>query len=79
MVAPLSTLMNWNREVGMWTDGKMTSMVYHGSADVRTEMRTRWHDVDVVITSFEIVMRDIRQFQVRDTPAHVLSRAVHGY
>lgn len=27
VVAPLSTLANWNREVPMWTQGKMTSML----------------------------------------------------
>jgi ATP-dependent DNA helicase len=63
VVAPLSTLVNWHREVGMWTDGKLTAMTYHGAADKRAELRSQWSTVDVVITSYEICMRDIRHFQ----------------
>lgn len=63
VVAPLSTLANWNREVPMWTKGQMTSMLYHGTQDVRAGLRAQWGDFDVIITSFEICMRDIKFFQ----------------
>ena len=43
-------------------------MVYHGSAEERAAMRLKWSTFDVVITSFEIVMRDIRQFQTPRFP-----------
>ena len=35
----------------------------HGSQDVRAGLRANWGDTDVIITSFEICMRDIKFFQ----------------
>ena len=63
VVAPLSTLANWNREVPQWTKGAMTSQLYHGDQKTRAELQKGWKDVDVVVTSFEIAMRDIKLFQ----------------
>jgi ATP-dependent DNA helicase len=63
VVAPLSTLANWNREVPQWTEGKMSSMLYHGSQEKRAELRLQWGTTDVIVTSFEICMRDIKFFQ----------------
>ena len=63
VVAPLSTLANWNREVPQWTEGKMSSMLYHGAQEARAELRTKWGETDVIVTSFEICMRDIKFFQ----------------
>ena len=41
VVAPLSTITNWNNEVHKWTQGNMTSQIYHGNADERAKLRTK--------------------------------------
>ena len=63
VVAPLSTLDNWFREVGKWSGGEMIPQVYHGPQADRDALRTEWGKCDVIITSFEVVMRDIKYFQ----------------
>ena len=62
VVAPLSTLTNWHREVQFWTKGALSSQIYHGPAAERTELRKKWKETAVIITSFEIAMRDIAHF-----------------
>ena len=39
VVAPLSTVTNWSREVKFWTGDSMKAQIYHGTAAVRTELR----------------------------------------
>jgi ATP-dependent DNA helicase len=66
VVAPLSTVTNWYREVHFWTKEAMKAQIYHGTAAERTELRKEWgsqEKVNVVITSFEIAMRDVAHFQ----------------
>jgi len=64
VVGPLSVLRNWVREVEFWCPS-MTPQLYHGSQAERAVMRKDWGSdkVHVVVTSFEIAMRDVSYFQ----------------
>ncbi|KAL3898148.1 MAG: hypothetical protein SGPRY_012903, partial [Prymnesium sp.] len=50
VVAPLSTLPHWQREVESWTH--MNVVVYHGNAAARAR---RLHKFNVIITTFEMI------------------------
>ena len=86
IVAPLSTLKNWQREFARWCPGAINTLLYHGTKDEREELRqTRLGlsksrnnsshrvtsgkilpDFPVVITSYDIMMRDsahLRNFE----------------
>jgi len=63
VVAPLSTITNWYREVKFWTNDEMKAQIYHGSQAERNELRKEWKDIAVIVTSFEIAMRDVVHFQ----------------
>ncbi len=71
VVGPLSTLHNWHNEFKKWTPS-MKSVVYHGSKEERTQLRSdHWRKranpgdepFPVMITSYEIVIRDIAQLK----------------
>ena len=79
IVAPLSTLRNWESEFSRWCPD-VNKLVYHGSRDVREDMRKQFmkltktksgrshrihgrdaqieDDFPVIITSYDIAMRD---------------------
>lgn len=64
ILGPLSTVNNWVREFGFWTP-KIPVVMYHGSPQVRGEIRRKQLKGDakgvkfpVVCTSYEISMRD---------------------
>jgi len=64
ILGPLSTVNNWVREFGFWTP-KIPVVMYHGSPQVRGEIRRKQLKGDskgakfpVVCTSYEICMRD---------------------
>jgi len=72
IVAPLSTLANWKAELSKWCPF-MPALLYHGSKDERQEMQRQFQrqrqkakdtkdtrSLGVVITSFEMAMRDIK-------------------
>eukprot|EP00658_Telonema_sp_P-2_P033936 TRINITY_DN24817_c0_g1_i1.p1 TRINITY_DN24817_c0_g1~~TRINITY_DN24817_c0_g1_i1.p1 ORF type:complete len:804 (+),score=279.94 TRINITY_DN24817_c0_g1_i1:46-2412(+) len=71
VVGPLSVLKNWVREIEFWCPA-MVPQLYHGKQEERAAMRKDWgvdkqdppqNKVHVIVTSFEIVMRDIAFFQ----------------
>uniref|UniRef100_A0A8C3UWK1 Helicase ATP-binding domain-containing protein n=1 Tax=Catharus ustulatus TaxID=91951 RepID=A0A8C3UWK1_CATUS len=56
VIAPLSTIANWEREFGTWTH--LNTIVYHGSA----------YKFDALITTFEMILSDcpeLREVQWR--------------
>eukprot|EP00669_Euglena_mutabilis_P005157 TRINITY_DN16537_c0_g1_i1.p3 TRINITY_DN16537_c0_g1~~TRINITY_DN16537_c0_g1_i1.p3 ORF type:complete len:116 (+),score=29.54 TRINITY_DN16537_c0_g1_i1:427-774(+) len=72
IVAPLSTLANWKAELSKWCPF-MPALLYHGSKEERQEMQRQFQrqrqkakdtkdtrSLGVVITSFEMAMRDIK-------------------
>ena len=71
VVAPLSTLEHWQREIETWTE--LHSVIYHGSEVARqtiVDTDIFYSDgnkmvlkTDVIITSFEMVMKDASFFQ----------------
>eukprot|EP00750_Incisomonas_marina_P027137 INCI6141.1.p1 GENE.INCI6141.1~~INCI6141.1.p1 ORF type:complete len:734 (-),score=138.07 INCI6141.1:191-2323(-) len=63
--APLSTLSNWQKEFAKWSPS-VKVILYHGSPEERRQLRRRHlrrgnvASLPVVITSYEIAMRDRR-------------------
>lgn len=68
VVGPLSTLYNWHNEFKKWTPS-MESVIYHGSKDKRKEILGSYFrgkqekHFPVMITSYEIVIRDIKELK----------------
>ena len=68
VVGPLSTLYNWQNEFKKWTP-KMESIIYHGSKETRAQLRGTYfrgkkaESYPIVITSYEIVIRDIKELK----------------
>ena len=67
VVGPLSTLFNWQNEFKKWTPA-MESIIYHGSKDTRKgilgkHFRGKHSGFPVMITSYEIVIRDVKELK----------------
>jgi len=69
VVGPLSTLHNWHREFRKWAPS-IEAVIYHGSKEERTRLRgTHFRNkgssgfFPVMITSYEIVIRDIKELR----------------
>ena len=68
VVGPLSTLHNWHREFKKWAP-KMDAMIYHGTKEERRAMvaqhfrRKSDTNAPVMITSYEIVIRDSKELK----------------
>lgn len=60
VVAPTSVLANWEREAQRFTP-KLRVMIWHGSD--RKEKAEQLRGVDVVLTSYALVRRDIQELQ----------------
>ncbi|NXL75883.1 CHD8 protein, partial [Leptocoma aspasia] len=71
VIAPLSTIANWEREFGTWTG--LNTIVYHGSLASRQmiqqyEMYCKDSKFDALITTFEMILSDcpeLREVQWR--------------
>ncbi|GLE02985.1 hypothetical protein PINS_up011864 [Pythium insidiosum] len=69
IVAPLSTLPNWESEFHKWAPS-IPCVIYHGTKDARRALRrqelhkSRRQDADfpVIITSYEMIIQDRRSF-----------------
>eukprot|EP01006_Ploeotia_vitrea_P032035 TRINITY_DN64314_c0_g1_i1.p1 TRINITY_DN64314_c0_g1~~TRINITY_DN64314_c0_g1_i1.p1 ORF type:complete len:745 (-),score=164.56 TRINITY_DN64314_c0_g1_i1:1998-4232(-) len=72
VVAPLSTLANWDNECRKWLPS-MPTLLYHGSKEEREQMRAKWDrqareakkkggskTTGCIITSYDIAMNDLK-------------------
>jgi superfamily II DNA or RNA helicase len=70
VIAPLATLMHWQRTIQTWTD--FNSVIYMSTKkarDIIQEYEFYYADrtgpkFDIIITSYEVIMKDISQFTV---------------
>lgn len=74
VLGPLSTLPNWVNEFKRWTNNTFPCILYHGSKEERSNIRKRElyvpkkevgvnSEFPVVVTSYEIIIADIKHFQ----------------
>jgi len=57
IVAPLSTLTNWENEINKFTP-TLKTLLYHGLVEERQELRKHFENDLIIITSFEIALKD---------------------
>jgi len=70
VVGPLSTLHNWKAEFTKWAPD-MDAIIYHGDQKTRADLRGRYlrgkkgekNSYPVIITSYEIIIRDIKDLR----------------
>ncbi|MBS1150430.1 MAG: SNF2/helicase domain protein [Myxococcaceae bacterium] len=60
VVAPTSVLANWEREIEKFTPG-LTCVTWHGQD--RHEKAEQLHGVDVVLTSYALIRRDVEELK----------------
>ncbi|KAI9659846.1 MAG: swr1 complex component [Bathelium mastoideum] len=77
VVVPTSVLLNWEVEFKKFLPG-FKVLVYYGTADERRLKRKGWTDQDlfnVVITSYQIVVKDYQTFRIRNWHYMILDEA----
>ena len=62
IVAPLSTLRNWENEVHKWAP-TLDCYVYHGRKAERRKIRKELPKHPIIITSYEMILSDFTQFK----------------
>jgi len=64
VIAPLSTIPNWQREFEMWTD--MNAVVYHGTTPSRNmiqEYELYYKDEEVNIVILSVLVKRLQYFE----------------
>ena len=57
IIVPKSTSSNWMREIARWTPN-LTAMKFHGTQDEREVQKRALGSTDVVVTTYEMVIRE---------------------
>ena len=65
VVCPSSLCLNWQNEIEKFTTG-IKSIVIHGTLEERIKQIESIPDYNIVITSYELLKRDIEEYQKRD-------------
>lgn len=65
IVCPPSLTGHWEQEFGQFAPF-MKVLVYAGPPSVRAELRTKWEDYDVIVTSYDVVRNDIQYVSKHD-------------
>jgi len=65
VVCPSSLSLNWQAEVNKFTD-KLKALVIHGTARERKEQINKLEEYDLVITSYDLLKRDIEVYKEKD-------------
>ena len=65
VVCPSSLALNWQNEIEKFTTG-MTSLVIHGTLEERQAKNKKIPEYNVIITSYELLKRDLEEYQKYD-------------
>ncbi|MDI3534943.1 MAG: hypothetical protein PWQ82_1308 [Thermosediminibacterales bacterium] len=76
VVCPRTLIYNWAGEIEKFFP-KTKYLVYHGSPDERAEMRKKFNEHEIIITSYDTVSRDINKLSKFGFNYCVLDEAQH--
>ena len=62
VVCPSSLVLNWRAEVEKWCP-KIKALVIKGSASVRKELINEYNNYDLIITSYDLLKRDVDEYE----------------
>lgn len=74
IVCPASLVYNWENEISRFAPG-LKSMIVAGSAEERKNLLAQTESCDVVITSYDILRRDILQYEGKQFCYQVIDEA----
>ena len=63
VVCPSSLYINWEKEINKFTKSKVKTLIISGNIEQREELIEKIKDYDVVITSYDLLKRDIDQYK----------------
>ena len=62
VVCPSTLVLNWKAEVEKWCDS-IKVLIIRGNAEERLEMLNNYQDYDLVITSYDLLKRDVENYE----------------
>ena len=65
MVCPSSLSLNWKNEIDKFTPNIKT-LIIHGNADERKEQIEKINKYNLVITSYDLLKRDIEEYKSKN-------------
>ncbi len=63
VVCPSSLYINWEKEIAKFSNNKIKTLIVSGNAEQRESLIKTIKDYDVVITSYDLLKRDIEQYK----------------
>ncbi len=74
VVAPASLVYNWGEEIGRFAP-ELTFLLVTGSQEERLEKLEQYRNFDVVVTSYDLLKRDIAHYEDKEFHYHVIDEA----
>ncbi|MBP3909316.1 MAG: SNF2 helicase associated domain-containing protein, partial [Turicibacter sp.] len=74
IVAPSSLIYNWESEIHKFAPG-LTTMIIHGDPATRRQLIQDSSNVDIVITSYDLIRRDVESYQSQSFRYCILDEA----
>lgn len=65
VVCPSTLILNWKAEVEKWCDS-IKVLIVNGTAAERTEKLNTYQDYDLIITSYDLLKRDVEKYEGKE-------------
>jgi len=65
VICPSSLVLNWKNEIEKWCDN-MKVLIIKGEAQTRKELINAYKDYDVIITSYDLLRRDVLEYEDKE-------------
>ena len=63
VVCPSSLVLNWKKEIEKWSNNRLQTLIISGDALARKNLINTYLDYDVLITSYDLLKRDIDEYE----------------
>ena len=63
VVCPSSLVLNWKKEIEKWSNNRLKTLIISGDASARKNLINTYLDYDVLITSYDLLKRDIDEYE----------------